>query len=45
MTEMTSVGMDAEIKECKICDPFAKSQCRLASTTCPYRDIDTLIEL
>jgi len=40
MTEMTSVGMD--IKVCKVCDPNHKTGCQLSTTSCPYRDIDTL---
>lgn len=30
------------LKECKVCSPAAKTPCQLASTTCPYRDMDTL---
>ncbi len=39
MTEMTSVGTDAKV--CNVCSPVAKTPCQLASTMCPYRDIDT----
>ena len=42
MTEMTSVGTDLKI--CKVCSPTAKTPCRLASTSCPYRDIDTQLK-
>jgi predicted 2-oxoglutarate/Fe(II)-dependent dioxygenase YbiX len=32
-----------KVKVCKVCSPEAKTPCQLASTTCPYRDMDTLI--
>ena len=43
MTEMTSVGADAAVKECRTCSPDAKTPCQLSHAMCPYRDIDTLV--
>lgn len=28
-------------KVCKVCSPNAEPPCRLSTTVCPYRDIDT----
>ena len=43
MTEFTSVEDDFKIIVCKVCSPFATTECKLASTKCPYRDVNTLI--
>jgi len=40
MTEFTSVAEDQTVKDCPLCGPYKTSKCRLAHTTCPYRDID-----